>query len=173
MSEEAKWYVVHTYSGYEKLVAGNIKKVIEKKNIGDIIVEAKVPTERFKELRNGKYREVEKKLFPGYVIVKMILNDESWFIIKHIKGVTGFVGDPYNPNSLKQEEVEKLGIEERNIEVEYKVGDTVKIISGAFEGSDGVVENIDMENAKVRVSVSVFGRNTPVDVDLDKVVLMN
>jgi len=173
MSETAKWYVIHTYSGYEKLVAENIKKIIEKKNISDIIQEAKVPTEKLKELKNGKFREVERKLFPGYVIVKMILNDDSWLVIKSIKGVTGFVGDPHNPNSLTQEEIDKLGIEERNIEIDYKVGDVVNIISGAFEGSNGKVEEIDEENSKAKVIVSVFGRNTPIEVDLDKVILKN
>ncbi len=170
MGEEAKWYVIHTYSGYEKLVAENIKKIVEKNNNSDII-EARVPVEKVKELRNGKYREVERKLFPGYVIVRMIFNDESWFTIKSVKGVTGFVGDPHNPNCLTQSEVDKLGIEEKNIEIDYKVGDTVSIMSGAFEGSNGEVAEIDMENAKVKVVVSVFGRNTSIEVDLDKVVL--
>lgn len=170
MGEEAKWYVIHTYSGYEKLVAENIKKIVEKNNNSDIM-EARVPVEKVKELRNGKYREVERKLFPGYVIVRMIFNDESWFTIKSVKGVTGFVGDPHNPNCLTQSEVDKLGIEEKNIEIDYKVGDTVSIMSGAFEGSNGEVAEIDMENAKVKVVVSVFGRNTSIEVDLDKVVL--
>lgn len=170
MSGEAKWYVIHTYSGYEKLVAENIKKLIEKKNSSDII-EAKVPIEKVKELRNGKYREIERKLFPGYVIVRMIFNDESWFMIKSVKGVTGFIGDPHNPNCLTQSEVDKLGIEEKNVEIDYKVGDMVSIISGAFEGSSGEVSEIDKDNAKVKVIVSVFGRNTSIEVDLDKVVL--
>lgn len=170
MGEEAKWYVIHTYSGYEKLVAENIRKIVEKNNNSDIM-EARVPVEKVKELRNGKYREVERKLFPGYVIVRMIFNDESWFTIKSVKGVTGFVGDPHNPNCLTQSEVDKLGIEEKNIEIDYKVGDTVSIMSGAFEGSNGEVAEIDMENAKVKVVVSVFGRNTSIEVDLDKVVL--
>ena len=170
MGEEAKWYVIHTYSGYEKLVAENIKKIVEKSNNNDIM-EARVPVEKVKELRNGKYREIERKLFPGYVIVRMIFNDESWFTIKSVKGVTGFVGDPHNPNCLTQSEVDKLGIEEKNIEIDYKVGDIVNIVSGAFEGSNGEVAEIDMENAKVKVVVSVFGRNTSIEVDLDKVVL--
>jgi len=170
MGEEAKWYVIHTYSGYEKLVAENIKKIIEKNDNSDII-EARVPVEKVKELRNGKYREIERKLFPGYVIVRMIFNDESWFTIKSVKGVTGFVGDPHNPNCLTQSEVDKLGIEEKNIEIDYKVGDTVNIVSGAFEGSNGEVIEIDMENAKAKIVISVFGRNTSIEVDLDKVVL--
>ena len=171
MDEDAKWYVVHTYSGYEKLVAENIKRYIEKNDVKGVIQEAKVPTEKVKELRNGKYREVERKLFPGYVIVKMVLNNESWLIIKHIKGVTGFVGDAHNPNSLTQEEVDKLGIEEKNVEVDYRVGDVVSIISGAFEGTNGEVKEIDMESEKARVDVSIFGRITTIEVDLDKIVL--
>lgn len=173
MSDAAKWYVIHTYSGYEKLVAENIKKVIERKNLSDTIKEAKVPTQKLKELRNGKFRDVEKKLFPGYVLVKMVLNDGGWLAIKSIKGVTGFVGDPYNPNSLSEEEIEKLGIEEKNLKIDYEVGDVVKIIAGAFKGSQGKVEKIDEESGKVKVNVSVFGRSTPVEIDLDKVVLKN
>ena len=114
MGEEAKWYVIHTYSGYEKLVAENIKKIIEKNDNSDII-EARVPVEKVKELRNGKYREIERKLFPGYVIVRMIFNDESWFTIKSVKGVTGFVGDPHNPNCLTQSEVDKLVLKKRTL----------------------------------------------------------
>lgn len=171
MDETSKWYVVHTYSGYEKLVVENIEKAIKNKNLKEIIQEARVPTQKIKELRNGEYRNVEKKLFPGYVLVKMVLNDDSWFVIKQTKGVTGFVGDPYNPNSLSQVEVERLGIEEKNIKVDYKVGDIVEVVSGALKGFSGNVEEIDEENAKVKVTVSVFGRNTSIDVDLDKVVL--
>lgn len=171
MNNEAKWYVIHTYSGYEKLVAENIKKYIEKKNIGDIIQEAKVPTQKIQELRNGKYCEVERKLFPGYVIVKMVLDEESWLIIKRIKGVTGFVGDAHNPKSLTPEEVEKLGIEKKVIKVDYVVGDIVSVISGAFEGTEGEVKEIDMDNKKVKIGISIFGRNTIVEVDLDKVIL--
>ncbi len=171
MSEVAKWYVIHTYSGYEKLVAENIKKVIVSKNLSDIIQEAKVPIQKVKELRNGKYKDVEKKLFPGYVLVKMVLNDDSWFVIKHIKGVTGFVGDPHKPNSLSQIEIDKLGIEEKNVQVDYKVGDIVDVVSGALKGFSGNVEAIDEKSGKVRVVVSVFGRNTAIEIDLDKVVL--
>ena len=171
MDEISKWYVIHTYSGYEKMVAENIKKAIETKNLKDVIQEAKVPIQKIKELRNGEYKNIERKLFPGYVLVKMVLNDDSWFIIKHIKGVTGFVGDPYNPNSLSQIEVERLGIEEKNIKVDYKVGDVVEVVSGALKGFIGNVEEVDEENSKVKVNVSVFGRNTSIDVDLDKVVL--
>lgn len=171
MNEEAKWFVVHTYSGYEKLVVENIKKVIKSQNFGNLIKDAIVPTEKVKELRNGKFKEVEKKLFPGYVIVKMIFNNESWFAIKNVKGVTGFVGDPYNPNSLSQNEIDELGIEKHTVNVDYKVGDVVNIVSGSFEGFSGKVEEINKDTSKVRVIVSVFGRNTPIEVDLDKVIL--
>ncbi len=171
MNEEAKWFVVHTYSGYEKLVVENIKKVIKSQNFGNLIKDAIVPTEKVKELRNGKFKEVEKKLFPGYVIVKMIFNNESWFAIKNVKGVTGFVGDPYNPNSLSQSEIDELGIEKHTVNVDYKVGDVVNIVSGSFEGFSGKVEEINKDTSKVRVVVSVFGRNTPIEVDLDKVIL--
>ena len=172
LSEEAKWYVIHTYSGYEKMVAENIKKAIESNDLKDSIMEARVPTRTITEVRNGKTRTVEQKLFPSYVIVKMILNDETWQIIKKIKGVTGFVGNPHKPNFLTQQEVDKLGIEEKSTDIDYGVGDIVTISSGAFKGFSGKVEAIDKENWKVRVIVSVFDRNTPIDVDLDKVVVI-
>lgn len=171
MNEAAKWYVIHTYSGYEKLVVENINKVINSGSLNDLILEARVPVEKVKELRNGKMREIERKLFPGYVIVKMVLNDDSWLAIKKVKGVTGFVGDAYNPNCLSQKEVDKLGFENKKVEVDYKVGDMVKINSGAFEGFSGKVEEIDLENLRVKVIVSVFGRNTPIEVSVNSVVL--
>ncbi len=171
MNGEAKWFVVHTYSGYEKMVVEKIKTIIEAGSLGDLVKDAIVPTEKVKELRNGKFRDVEKKLFPGYVIVKMVFNNETWFAIKNVKGVTGFVGDPHNPNSLSQSEIDKLGIEKHTVKVDYKVGDVVNIVSGAFEGFNGKVEEIDEEASKVRVVVSVFGRNTLIEVDLEKVVL--
>ncbi len=171
MADAAKWYVIHTYSGYEKMVAENIKKVVENKNCQSLIMEVRVPVEKFKEIKNGKAREVERKLFPGYVIVKMVLNDDSWLIIKKIKGVTGFVGHSYSPSFLSQQEVDKLGIEKHNVEVDYNVGDIVKVSSGAFEGFSGTVKGIDKDSGKVEVEVVVFGRNTPIEVDLDSVVL--
>ncbi len=171
MEEEAKWYVIHTYSGYEKMVVDNIKKIIKSKNLSDVIEDAIIPTEKIKELKNGKFREVEKKLFPGYVIVKMILNDDSWLIIKHVKGVSGFVGDPHNPNSLSQREIDKLGIEKHEVKVDYSVGDVVNVISGAFEGFNGRVEEINEEKSKVKVSVSVFGRSTAIELELDQIVV--
>lgn len=170
MSDAAKWYVVHTYSGYENKVAQNIEKAVESRQLHDLIQEIKIPTETVVEMKDDKRREVERKLFPSYVIVKMVMTDDSWYVVRNIRGVTGFVGPGSKPVPLTKEEIEKLGVEEKKIEVNYKVGDTVKVIEGAIEGFEGTVLELDTENNKVTVSVSMFGRETPVELELDQVV---
>lgn len=171
MVNMAKWYVVHTYSGYEKVVADNIKKIVESKNLQEYIKETKIPTEKFQEVKNGKNKKTERKMFPGYVIVKMILNDDTWLTIKRIKGVTGFVGNPYKPNCLTQKEVDELGIEKHSVEVDYNIGDIVKINSGAFKGFSGSVQAINKETGKVEVSVLMLGRTTSIEVGLEEIIL--
>ncbi len=168
MSETPKWYVVHTYSGYENKVAGNIEKVIENKRFRDLIFDVSVPTETIVEVNDNKKREVERKIFPGYVLVKMILTDESWYVVRNTRGVTGFVGPASKPVPLSDEEVGKLGIGSKTVELKYAVGDTVSIVTGPLEGFDGKVESIDVPNNKVRVIVSMFGRNTPVELELEQ-----
>ena len=169
MPEEAKWYVVHTYSGYENKVASNLEKTVENHQLQDLIHEIRVPTEKVLEVgSNGKTKEVERKIFPGYVIIKMILTDESWYAVRNIRGCTGFVGPSSKPIPLTAEEVERLGVETRNVEVSYKVGDSVQITDGPLEGFIGTVDEIDIDKNRIRVTVSMFGRETPVDLELDQ-----
>ena len=144
MPEEAKWYVVHTYSGYENKVASNLEKTVENRHIQDLIQEIRVPTEIVTEIKDNKKREVERKIFPGYVLVKMVLTDESWYVVRNIRGCTGFVGPSSKPIPLSDEEIARLGVEKKEVEVSYGVGDTVNIIDGPLDGFTGIVEEIDV-----------------------------
>ena len=166
---EAKWYVVHTYSGYENKVASNLETTVENRNLGHLIQEIRVPTEKVTEIKDNKSREVERKVFPGYVIVKMIMNDDSWYIVRNIRGCTGFVGPSSKPVPLTDEEVERLGVEIKNVEVDYNVGDSVRIIDGPFDDSVGIVDELNKEKNSVRVIIHMFGRETPVELELHQV----
>lgn len=169
MADEANWYVVHTYSGYENKVKSNLEKIVENRQLQDLIQEIKVPTETVIEIgSDDKRKEVERKIFPGYVIVKMVMTDESWYAVRNVRGCTGFVGPSSKPIPLSNEEVERLGIEKREIQVSYSVGDSVNIVDGPLEGFIGVVEEMDVEKNRIRVVVSMFGRDTPVDLELDQ-----
>ena len=169
MPEDYKWYVVHTYSGYENKVASNLQTTVENRNLHHLFDDIKVPTEIVEEITDGKTKEVERKLFPGYVFIKMVYTDESWYVVKNIRGCTGFVGPESKPVPLSDEEAEKMGVETRTIEVSYSVGDPVRIIDGPLEDLVGNVEKIDTENKSVRVIVSMFGRETPADLELNQV----
>ena len=170
MSEnEAKWYVVHTYSGYENKVASNLATTVENRGLKDLIQEIRVPTETVTEIKDNKARQVERKIFPGYVIVKMVMNDDSWYVVRNIRGCTGFVGPSSKPVPLTEEEVQRLGVETKTVEVNYEVGDAVRITDSPFEDSIGVVDNIDLQNNSVRVVIHMFGRETPVELELDQV----
>lgn len=166
---EARWYVVHTYSGYENKVASNLETTVENRNLGHLIQEIRVPTEKVTEIKDNKSREVERKVFPGYVIVKMIMNDDSWYIVRNIRGCTGFVGPSSKPVPLTDEEVERLGVEIKNVEVDYNVGDSVRIIDGPFGDSVGIVDELNKEKNSVRVIIHMFGRETPVELELHQV----
>ena len=166
---EARWYVVHTYSGYENKVASNLETTVENRNLGHLIQEIRVPTEKVTEIKDNKSREVERKVFPGYVIVKMIMNDDSWYIVRNIRGCTGFVGPSSKPLPLTDEEVERLGVEIKNVEVDYNVGDSVRIIDGPFDDSVGIVDELNKEKNSVRVIIHMFGRETPVELELHQV----
>lgn len=166
---EARWYVVHTYSGYENKVASNLETTVENRNLGHLIQEIRVPTEKVTEIKDNKSREVERKVFPGYVIVKMIMNDDSWYIVRNIRGCTGFVGPSSKPVPLTDEEVERLGVEIKNVEVDYNVGDSVRIIDGPFDDSVGIVDELNKEKNSVRVIIHMFGRETPVELELHQV----
>ena len=169
MSDSAKWYVVHTYSGYENKVAQNLEKLVENRNLQSLIHEVRVPTELVVEQKDDTQKEVERKMFPGYVLVKMEMTDDSWYVVRNIRGVTGFVGPGSKPVPLSPKEVEALGVEKRSYKVDYAVGDSVSIKEGPREGFTGVVEAIDPENGTVQVKVSLFGRDTPAELELSKV----
>ena len=174
MAEEAKWYVVHTYSGYENKVASNLEKTVENRQLQDLIQEIRVPTETVTEItESGKRKEVERKIFPGYVIVKMVMTDESWYAVRNIRGCTGFVGPSSKPIPLTEDEVARLGIEKKEIQVSYQVGDSVNIVDGLLEGFVGTVEELDVDKNRVRVTVSMFGRETPVELELDQAEPVN
>lgn len=173
MPEEAKWYVVHTYSGYENKVASNLEKTVENRQLHDLIQQILVPTETVTEIKDDKKRDVERKIFPGYVLVKMILTDESWYVVRNIRGCTGFVGPSSKPIALTEEEVARLGVEKKEIEVTYDVGDSVRIMDGPLEGFVGIVEEVDKDKNRVRVTVSMFGRETPVELELNQAEAMN
>ncbi|MEG0570158.1 MAG: transcription termination/antitermination protein NusG [Oscillospiraceae bacterium] len=171
MSETAKWYVVHTYSGYENKVAQSIQTVVDNQNLHDLFEEIKVPTETVLEVKDNKQHEVERKVFPGYVFIKMILSDDSWYVVRNIRGVTGFVGPGSKPVPLSEKEVVALGVETKQIEINYAVGDTVKVISGPLDGFIGVVTSIDTEKNIVTTTVSMFGRDTAVELELGQLTI--
>ncbi|MCD8212102.1 MAG: transcription termination/antitermination protein NusG [Oscillospiraceae bacterium] len=169
MAETAKWYVVHTYSGYENTVAASIEKAAENMGLQDQITDVNIPMETVTEVTDNGTKTVERKVFPGYVLVKMVLTDESWHLVRNVRGVTGFVGPDGKAIPLTEEEIAALGMEQHETEVSYEVGDQVKITDGAMASYLGTVESIDLEHEKVRVSVMMFGRETPVELDLDQV----
>lgn len=169
MAENAKWYVVHTYSGYENTVAASIMKAAENRQMQDLIQEVNIPLETVVEHTDGGDKEVERKVFPGYVLVKMVMTDETWHLVRNIRGVTGFVGSANKAIPLTDDEIAALGVEKREVVVSYDVGDNVKITDGALESFIGTVEELDLDRGKVRVVVSMFGRETPVELELDQV----
>jgi len=164
--EGAKWYVVHTYSGYENKVKANLEKIVENRGMQDYILDIVVPMEEQIEIKDGKKKATLKKVFPGYVLVKMIMTDESWYVVRNTRGVTGFVGPGSKPVPLSDEEVRLMGVEEFMPVLDYEVGDNVRVAAGPLENFIGVVEEINFEKKKVRVSVSMFGRETPVELEL-------
>lgn len=169
MAESAKWYVVHTYSGYENTVKATIEKYVENRNMQELIHEISIPLETVTEITDNGPKDVERKVFPGYVLAKMVMNDETWHVIRNIRGVTGFLGSGNNPIPLSDSDVAALGVEKREIVVGYQVGDTVKITDGAFDSFLGTVEEIDLKRNKVRVVVTMFGRETPIELELEQV----
>ena len=170
-TNEARWYVVHTYSGYENKVARDLATMVESRGMQDLIQDIKIPTETVVEIKDDKKKEVERKIFPGYVLIKMIVTDDSWYVVRNIRGCTGFVGPASKPVPLTDEEVASLGVEKHSVEVAYNVGDTVSIISGPLEGYSGTVKSIDTANNNVCVALSMFGRETPVELELDQISL--
>ena len=173
MADNAKWYVAHTYSVYENTVAASIEKAVENRGMHELIHEVNIPMETVTEITDNGPKTVERKVFPGYVLVKMVMTDETWHLVRNVRGVTGFVGSGNKAIPLTDEEIAALGVEKREIVVGYQVGDSVKITDGALESFLGTVEEIDLDRSKVRVVVSMFGRETPVELELDQVEPVN
>ena len=176
MDGEARWYVVQTMSGYENKVATNLATIVENRRLQDWIHEVRVPTETVVEIKDNKRKEVERKLFPGYVLVKMVMTDDSWFVVRNVRGCTGFVGPngaDGKPIPLTEKEVASLGVEKKEIIVNYAVGDIVTITDGPMENFSGRVDEIDQEKNMVRVTISMFGRETSVELELDQVERMD
>ena len=169
MADELKWYVAHTYSGYENTVAASIEKSVENRNMKDLITEVSIPMETVTEITDNGPKTVDRKVFPGYVLVKMVMTDETWHLVRNIRGVTGFVGSANKAIPLTDEEIAALGVEKREVVVSYNVGDNVKITDGALESFIGTVDELDLDRGKVRVVVSMFGRETPVELELDQI----
>lgn len=171
MSEnKSRWYVAHTYSGYENKVKANIEKTIENRGLHDLIHEIVVPVEELEETtQNGKVKKTLRKIFPGYVMVKMIMTDESWYVVRNTRGVTGFVGPGSKPIPLTDEEVTAMGITDKIIDLEFEVGDSIRVISGPLENFVAVIQEINLEKQKVKVLVDMFGRETPAELDFNQI----
>ena len=170
MAEIAQWYVVQTYSGYENTVKATIEKTIENRQLQDVICEVAIPMETVTEVTENGPKTYERKLFPGYVLVKMVMNSDTWYIVRNVRGVTGFVGaSSTNPLPLTEKETIQWGVERHEVVVNYKVGDTVRIADGPLTSFTGRVEALDIDKNSVRVIVSMFGRETPIELELDQV----
>ncbi len=166
---EAKWYVAHTYSGYENKVKVDLEKTIENRNLQDMILEVSVPVQSTVELKNGVEKKVDRKLFPGYVLVHMVMNDETWYVVRNTRGVTGFVGPGSKPVPLSEEEIALLGNKEQEVVFDFNVGDTVVVVSGAWKDTVGEIKSINMSKRSVTISVEMFGRETPVELSFAEV----
>ena len=161
---EAKWYVVHTYSGYENKVQANIEKTIENRKLQDQILEVSVPLEKVTEVKNGIKKQVERKRFPGYVLLNMIMNDDTWYVVRNTRGVTGFVGPGSKPVPLTESEMINMGIAKTEIELDVEVGDNVVVTSGVWENTSGIIKSINEHKQTVTISIDMFGRETPVEI---------
>jgi transcriptional antiterminator NusG len=169
VADNAQWYVVHTYSGYENKVKANIEKIVENRNMQDMILDIVVPMEEQIEIKEGKKKVTLRKVFPGYVLIKMVMTDETWYMIRNTRGVTGFVGPGSRPVPLSEEEIKAMGVEEFAPLLDYEVGDSVRVIAGPLENFIGTVEEINLEKKKVKAMVSMFGRDTPVELELAQI----
>ena len=169
MAQKAQWYVIHTYSGYENKVATNLEKIIENRKLEEVICDVRIPTETVVDITEKGRKERERKLFPGYVLVKMVLTDETWYIVRNTRGVTGFVGATTKPIPLTPEEVEKLGVETKTVQCDYEKGMSVKIIDGAMSGFTGEITDISEDKQRIKLVVSMFGRETPVELNVGQI----
>ena len=170
---EANWYVVHTYSGYENKVKANIEKTIENRHLEDEILEVRVPLQDVVELKNGARKTVQKKMFPGYVLINMVMNDDTWYVVRNTRGVTGFVGPGSKPVPLTEAEMKPLGIKTENISVDFSEGDTIAVVAGVWKDTVGVVQRMDFGKQTATINVELFGRETPVEISFAEVRKMS
>ena len=166
---EASWYVVHTYSGYENKVKTNIEKTIENRHLEDQILEVRVPMQDVVELKDGASRSVQKKMFPGYVLINMIMNDDTWYVVRNTRGVTGFVGPGSKPVPLTEEEMRPLGIHSESVQIDFAEGDSVVVIGGVWKDTVGVIQSINDNKQSATINVDLFGRETPVEISFTEI----
>jgi transcriptional antiterminator NusG len=171
--EEAQWYVAHTYSGYENKVKASIEATVENRNMEDLILEVQVPVQEVVEKKSGKNVIKEKKLFPGYVMIKMFMTDDSWYVVRNTRGVTGFVGPASKPVPLSKAELKSMGIRQQRAEITLHVGEEIKVTEGPLEGFTGIIEEVHAEKSKVKVNVSMFGRETPAELGFEQIEKVN
>lgn len=169
---EANWYVVHTYSGYENKVKADIEKTIENRHLEDEILEVRIPMQDVVGMKNGAKKQVQKKMFPGYVLINMVMNDDTWYVVRNTRGVTGFVGPGSKPVPLTEAEMRPLGIKEEKVVVDFKEGDTVTIIGGVWKDTVGVIQSMNESKQIVTINVELFGRETPVEISFAEVKKM-
>lgn len=170
---EANWYVVHTYSGYENKVKANIEKTIENRHLEEEILEVRVPMQDVVEMKNGAKKTVQKKMFPGYVLINMIMNDDTWYVVRNTRGVTGFVGPGSKPVPLSEAEMKPLGIKVENISVDFAEGDTIAVVAGVWKDTVGIVQRMDFGKQTATINVELFGRETPVEISFAEVRKMS
>ena len=166
---EANWYVVHTYSGYENKVKANIEKTIENRHLEEEILEVRVPMQDVVEMKNGARKTVQKKMFPGYVLINMVMNDDTWYVVRNTRGVTGFVGPGSKPVPLSEAEMKPLGIKTENVSVDFAEGDTIAVVAGVWKDTIGVVQRMDYSKQTATINVELFGRETPVEISFAEV----
>ena len=170
--DDAKWYVVHTYSGYENKVKANIEKTVENRNLHDQILEVIVPLETVVEIKDGSKKAAQKKMFPGYVLLNMVMNDDTWYVVRNTRGVTGFVGPGSKPVPLTEEEMLPLGIKKEEIQVDFAEGDTVVVTGGAWKDTVGVITALNVQKQTATINVELFGRETPVEISFAEIKKM-
>ena len=166
---DANWYVVHTYSGYENKVKANIEKTIENRHLEEEILEVRVPLQDVVEVKNGAKKTVQKKMFPGYVLINMVMNDDTWYVVRNTRGVTGFVGPGSKPVPLSEAEMKPLGIKTENVSVDFEEGDTIAVVAGVWKDTVGVVQKLDFGKQTATINVELFGRETPVEINFSDI----
>ena len=169
---DARWYVVHTYSGYENKVKVDIEKTIENRDLQDQILEVSVPMLAVTELKNGVEKQADKKMFPGYVLVNMVMNDDTWYVVRNTRGVTGFVGPGSKPVPLTEEEIASLGFQKKEVAVDFELGDVVVVTAGAWKDTVGAIKAINESKKSITINVEMFGRETPVELNFSEIMKM-